>query len=390
MKRLTLLILSLIVILTPCCAHAEPALATTEQPPFDINAKSALLLEPTTGRVILEKDADTPFPVASIVKAMSLLLICDALEKGRIAETDMVTISKNAASQPGSEVFLDANVKYPVSDLLKSVVIASANDATVALAEHVYGSENEFVSHMNAKARELGMTKTTYINCTGLPAEGQGMSARDIAKVAAALVDRPAYRQYATQWLDTLKHPSGRITDLVNTNRLVRFYDGADGVKTGSTNEAGFCVAASATRDGMRLMAIVLGSSTSNARFNTARQMLDYGFDHYHMPLVAKAGDSLLSGVEVKGFGNNSVDIVSSGDLRVLVKKGEEERLRVEVEVEAPLAAPLYHDKPVGEIVVYIGNTEAARLPAYPATDVKLPGLLENVRTIFGKWMLYN
>lgn len=244
------------------CLAACPALAAPLEPvsSFDLQTPSYLLMEASTGQVILEQNADETRPVASVTKLMTLLLVLEALDAGTVSLTDSIVCSSNAAGMGGSQALLDAGSAYPLEDLLKSTIVASANDSAVALAEHLAGTEANFVERMNRRAAELGLTQTVYQNCTGLPAEGQHTTARDVANLSRQIGRHPLYYQYSTLWMDTLEHPGGRTTDLVNTNRLVRFFEGCDGYKTGSTDEARYCISATAQKDGMRLIAVLLGT----------------------------------------------------------------------------------------------------------------------------------
>lgn len=265
-------------------------------PPFQLETPSYLLMEPQTGQVILEHNADETRPVASVTKLMTLLLTFEALENGSISLRDSVVCSPNAAGMGGSQALLDAGSTYKLEDLLKSTIIASANDAAVALAEHIAGTEQAFVDRMNSRAQALGMSSTVYRNCTGLPDSDQHTTARDIATLSREMTKHPDYYQYSTVWMDTLTHPGGRTTDLTNTNRLIRFYPGCDGFKTGSTNEARYCIAATAKQGDMRLIAVVLGSPASLTRFNEARKLLEYGFFKLYVAECLRAGGCIESG----------------------------------------------------------------------------------------------
>ncbi len=356
-------------------------------PPFSINAESALLLEAGTGQVLFEKNADLARPTASLVKTMTLLIVLNEVAEERLALDEMVSVSKTAAATPGSQAFLDAGASYSVSDLLRCVVIASANDAAVALAERICGSESAFVEKMNERAAEMGLTGSAFKTCTGLPADGQHMNARDVAALSLALLEQEAYHTWATTWMDTLTHPSGRRTELVNTNRLVRTYEGADGVKTGSTAEAGYCVSASATKNGMRLIAVVLGSPSGKARFDAAGQMLDYGFDHYGVRVLVKAGEVIAAEVPVARGDKKSVDLVAQSDFSLLTRKGEQ--AEVTLQYEAPeLLAPLAAGQAVGEARVLRGGRDVGGVAVAPAQDVGAPGLLSGVYRVLRHWYL--
>ncbi|MBQ9299909.1 MAG: D-alanyl-D-alanine carboxypeptidase, partial [Clostridia bacterium] len=270
-----LLLAGIFLLSTGLAAFAQPL---ESEAPIALTAPSYLLMEADTGTVIFEKNADEQRPVASVTKLMTILLLLERIEAGQLSLTDTVTVSKTAAAATGSTALLDAGASYPVGDLLRATVVASGNDSATALAEHMAGTEQAFVQLMNEKAASMGLQNTVYINCTGLPAQGQHTTARDVAAIARAVCAYPLYFENSSLWLSQIKHPSGRVTDLTNTNRLVRFYQDCDGLKTGSTNEAKYCLAATAQRNGMRLIAVVLGADTSQHRFDDARAMLDYGF----------------------------------------------------------------------------------------------------------------
>ena len=276
MKRKWLVFLLILCLFFPALAKGEEPMESVV--PISISSPSAILTEASTGRVIFEKNADERRPVASVTKVMTILLTLEAIDGETIGKNDKVIVSPRAQSMGGSQAYLDAGSAYTVAELLKSVIIASANDSAVALAEYIAGAEEAFVARMNERAQELGLTNTHYVNCTGLPAQGHYMSARDVAKLSSELDRHPRYYEYSTVWMDEIAHKGGCKTQLTNTNRLVRFYTGCDGYKTGSTNEARYCMSATAKKDGMRLIAVVLGANAGQTRFDEARAMLEYGF----------------------------------------------------------------------------------------------------------------
>jgi len=281
--------------------HTALAAPLEAEPPFDTDCASAILIEPESGQIIFEKNADDERPVASIVKMMTILLALEAMDSGRVQPEDIVTVSENASGMGGSQVLLDTGEQQRLDTLVMCMIVASANDAAVAVGEHIYGSVKLCVDRMNERAVQLGMLNTHFVNCTGLPAEGQYTTARDVALLSAELFGHEKYFEYSGIWLDELQHPDGRVTQLTNTNRLIKLYDGCDGGKTGSTNEAGYCISATAVRDDMRLIAVVLGSSTGKIRFSTAQEILDHGFANYRKFPVAQEGAVLAERVPVAG-----------------------------------------------------------------------------------------
>ena len=392
-KILALLVALLLAFLAPVVqvAAAEegaPNAPLEPAPSFAIDAVSATLIEASTGRVIFAVNADERRPVASITKVMTILLALEALNAGEISLEDQVLCSQRAGGMGGSQALLDANQPYRLEDLLKSVIVASANDAAVALAEHIAGAEEVFVQRMNARAQELGLANTRYVNTTGLPAEGQYTTARDVAELSRHLDAHPLYYRYSTIWLDTITHRGGRVTDLTNTNRLVRFYDDCDGYKTGSTNEARYCLSATAKRGNLRLIAVVLGSSGSQARFDSARQMLDYGFANYQLTQVAKQDERIGMRVTVRRGAQDEVDAVIGHGLAMLMRRGEEKGLRLEAVLPDSVTAPIRQGDPLGEARVMRGDEEVARLPLVAGQDVLLPGFLEGLLRILEGWRM--
>jgi D-alanyl-D-alanine carboxypeptidase (penicillin-binding protein 5/6) len=381
-----------LALLTVLCALPGLALAN-EKPletsaPFELQTPSYLLMEAKTGQVILEKNADVERPVASVTKLMSILLVLEALENGHIRLSDKVLSSPNASGMGGSQALLDANVTYPLETLLKSMIVASANDSAVALAEYVSGSEDAFVRRMNARAQELGMTHTRYVNCTGLPAEGQYTTARDVAMVSRAVGAHPTFFTYSTVWMDKLTHPSGRVTDLTNTNRLIRFYEGADGFKTGSTNEARYCISATAARGSTRMIAVVLGTPASQVRFDEARKLMEYGFANYQLSQVAKEGDLIGLSVPVRFGGQKAVPVAVGEEVALLLTKGVDRDLRIEAVLEDSVAAPVAQGAQLGELRVMLGDEVLRTVPAVAAIPVGLPGYLEALIRILNRWKI--
>lgn len=364
-------------------AQAQPL---EREAPVALTAPCYLLMEAETGTVIFEKNADERRPVASVTKLMTALLLLERIENGQMALTDPVTVSKNAAAAPGSTALLDAGAVYPVGDLLRAAIVASGNDSAVALAEHAAGSESSFVALMNQKAADMGLKNTVYVNCTGLPAEGQYTCARDVAAIARAVCRYPLYFENSSLWLSQITHPSGRVTDLTNTNRLVRFYADCDGLKTGSTNEAKYCIAATAQRNGMRLIAVVLGADTSQHRFDDARAMLDYGFGAYTRTQVIAAGDLTGYQLPVTRGAKDAVQVAVGKGLSMLLRPGEAERLRVELSLPESIQAPQPAGTAVGVARVLLDGQVVAELPAILAEDARLPGYLEGIQRIREQW----
>lgn len=268
----------------------------------EVSHKSSILIERKTGKILYQNNAQEKLPIASVTKLMTILLTFESLERGEISLEDEVLVSENANGMGGSQIFLDANVKYKLGELLKSVIVASANDSCVALAEHIAGSEKNFVRSMNGRAFELNMNSTNYSNCTGLPSTDGYSSANDQAILLNKVLDYSLYHEYSSIWLEDFVHPGGRTTQMTNTNKLSRYYDGCIGGKTGSTNQAKFCLAVGAKRDDMELISVVLGADNSKERFALASNLLNYGFANFESKTIFSDKDLQDKTIKVKGM----------------------------------------------------------------------------------------
>ena len=375
------------LLLLPGIAQADE-LPMKAEAPITLTSPSAILCEASTGQVIFEKNADERRPVASVNKVMTILLTLEAVDEGRVSLEDQVTVSPRAASMGGSQAFLDAGERYKLSELLKTVIVASANDSAVALAEHLAGTEESFVRLMNTRAEELGLTNTHYANCTGLPAQEHYTTARDVAKLNPQLDLHPIYYRYSTIWMDEIKHRGGRVTSLTNTNRLIRFYPGCDGYKTGSTNEARYCVSATAKKEGMRLIAVVLGTPAGQTRFDEARAMLEYGFANVQLVTPIAQGQALDMTVPVRLGGRDEVSVLSGGTCSLLERRGEKNALSLEAALVEKVNAPVYAGDVLGEIRVKRGDEVVAVVPAVAGEDVQLPGMVDALIRIRDHFML--
>ena len=332
-----------------------------------VSCPSALLMEKQTGTVLFAQDEHTPREPASVTKIMTLLLVMEAIDSGALSYDDVVTGSAHAAGMGGSQIWLKENEQMTVRDLLKAVCIVSGNDAAVALAEHLAGSEDAFVERMNARAQELGMNDTHFVNCTGLPAAGHLTSACDIALMSRELIlHHPDIRQFTTVWMDSLR---GGESMLVNTNKLIRFYDGATGLKTGSTGSAGYCLSATAEKNGMELIAVVLKGKTSDERVSDAKSLLNYGFSTWS--LVTVTPDEVLPPVPVMLGVRGTVQPVLTSENTLLVEKTLANGLTKEVALAESVAAPVYAGDTLGQLTVRdaAGNT-VAELPILAGEDV--------------------
>lgn len=332
-----------------------------------LDAPSALLMEKQTGTVLFAKDEHTPREGASVTKVMTLLLTMEAIDSGALSYDDTVTGSAHAASMGGSQIWLKEGEQMRVEELIKAVCVVSGNDAAVALGEHLAGSEEAFVARMNERAKELGMNDTHFVNCTGLPAEGHVTSAYDIALMSRELIlHHPDIRRFTTIWMDSLRDGQSM---LVNTNKLVRFYPGATGLKTGSTSTAKYCISATAEKDGMELIAVILGGSTSDKRFADAKALLNYGFASY--ALVTAAPESPLPAVPVTLGTQKTVQTVLTPDNALLLEKNRAGGLTQSLALPETLEAPIEAGEPLGTLDIFdAGGTAVASLPLLAGESV--------------------
>ena len=355
----------------------------------DVPAPSAVLMDAATGTVLYEKDARQSLPPASVTKVMTLLLVMEALEDGTIGWDDTVIASEYAAGKGGSQVFLAPGEGMRMDEMLKSVVVSSANDCATALAEHVAGSEEAFVERMNARAKELGMDDTHFVNCTGLdddPAAAEHRSsARDIAIMSRELLKHDAIRNYTTIWMDTVR---GGKFGLSNTNKLVRFYKGTTGLKTGYTSAAGHCLSASAERDGMELIAVVMHCASSAERFSSAKQLLDYGFANF--ALAPPEPETVP--VPVRLGTRPAVNPVPQDDAPILVRKAQRGILRMQTELAPEVEAPVQAGQVLGQLRIYAGDELLSEIPMVAEADVPRLGVFGIAlrlldRICFGEYM---
>lgn len=338
------------------------ATALTED---EIGSPAAVLMDAATGKILYEKNIHEQRPCASITKVMTLLLVFEALDSGKIHLDDVVTASAHAASMGGSDIWLEEGEQMTADDMIKATAVASANDAAVALAEFVSGTEDEFVRSMNARARELGMNDTVFMNCNGLDEEGHITSAYDVALMSRELIKHEEIFNYTSIWLDTLR---GGETQIVNTNKLLKTYDGITGLKTGTTGDAGSCISATAERNGLSLIAAVLGADSGTQRFKDAAALLDYGFANYETACLGLSGE--LYPVTVEGGMSDTVDVVCPDTGYVTVPKGQAEGVKQSVELAESLTAPVKKGQKVGELSFSIDGEELARFDVTAADDV--------------------
>ena len=373
MKKLLSVFLSLLMIfsLSSFSVCAEPA-------EMELSAKSAILIEPETGKILFEKASHDRLPPASVTKIMTMLLVLEALDNGQFTLDDMVSTSSLAASMGGSQVFLEENEQMSVNDMLKAVAVASGNDAAVALAEFTAGSHEGFVSKMNERAKELGMNDTTFVNCNGLDDENHLTSAFDISQMSKEIIKHPKIFDYTTVWMDSLRN--GEF-GLVNTNKLIRFYDGATGLKTGSTSVAGFCISASAKRDNMNLIAVIMGAPTSKERFADATKLLNYGFSNYAIS-NSLVSEEELPDISVKKGKENSAKIGLSDDFKMLLEKSKIGKIEKNINLPEFINAPVNENQKLGEVEFFIDGESIGKSDIVSKATVKSLGFLGMLRRL--------
>ena len=325
------------------------------------NCKASYLMDDASGVQMYANNECKRLPIASMCKIMTLLLAFEAADAGDISYEEEFAVSERAAGMGGSQVFLGAGLVYRVDELLKSIAVCSANDSCVAIAERLAGSEEAFCERMNARAKELGAENTLFANCTGLPKEPQYSCAKDVALMLRELIRHEKYHEYARIRLEDFRHPDGRTTQMTNTNKLIRQYNGCDSGKTGFTNEAGFCLAASAKRAEMRVIAVVIGSSDSKARFEATTSLFDYAFQNFESKIYLAAGEPLEDEVSVRGSEVRSMKIAASSPLCVLRRRGVEEDYTLHYELEDALTAPVSKGETIGYAVLLRDGVEVMR-----------------------------
>lgn len=336
-----------------------------------LNAKSAILMEESTGNILYESNPDERLPIASVTKVMTMLLIMEAVDSGKISLDDMVTVSENAMSYGGSTMFLETGEQLTVNDMLKGIAVASANDGCVAMAEHLAGSESAFVDMMNEKAKELGMENTHFMNTNGLDEDDHYSSARDVAIMSRELMKHETIFNYTSIWMDTLR---GGKFQLANTNKLIRFYDGANGLKTGSTSKALCCLSAAAKRNDMQLIAVVLGAPTSAERFASAKSLLDYGFANYEVNTQITAGDEVQKIAVEKGV-DKEVGVVAGDSCSTLVKKGQEDNITKEIKIDETITAPIEAGQKIGTMTISRDGEVIADIDLNASSAVEKKGI---------------
>lgn len=377
-----LLVVLAVALFSVCAAVSAVFVPTARAEGFSAEGRSAYLVDAATFTPLYAKNENERLPIASMVKIMTVLLTLEAVDRGELSLDEKVPVSENAASMGGSQVFLDAGTEHRAGDLLKSVIVASANDSCVALAERVSGSVEGFVSDMNARAAELGMKDTRFANCTGLPAAESFSTAHDVALMFREVIRHPVYFEDAGVWLEDYVHPDGRTTVMTNTNKLVKFYNGCDGGKTGFTSEAKFCLAATAERDGMRVIAVVAGADSSKSRFNAVSSMFNHAFGSFKAEKLLGAGELAAQRVKVAGGKERSVGVTVSEDIVRLAPRSDKAAAELRLELPDKVKAPVRKGDVVGKGYVVVDGTTVREFDLVAAEDVARASIWDLFRRI--------
>ena len=378
----------LTIVLALCLLLFSAGGAWAQPDPDAMTSKSAILIEPMTGQVLFEKNADERLEIASVTKIMTILLTLEALDRGDITLQDQVRVSEYASSMGGSQVFLWPDETLPLYALLKATIVASANDADVALAEYIAGSYDAFIERMNNRAAELGMNNTRFSTSTGLPSDiPQYCTARDVSIMSAELIRHPTFFDYSTIWFENLTEARNN-TEIANTNKLVRDYQGCDGIKTGSTDAAGFCLSATAQKNNTRYIAVVLGAPGSNERFAEAATLLDYGFSHFDVVKVMNDGTMAKTDIPVKNGKEEFINGLVQGEKFILKPLTHEPQFERRVTIN-PVEAPVREGDTIGEMEFIVDGESVGTLPIVADRTVEKAGFWDYMDKILDNWMGY-
>lgn len=384
-KFLLYSVLCFVILSTNCGFASNILMAESKNDVLSFSAKSALLIDYNSNEVLYEKDSNAKLPIASMVKLMTILLTCESIERNELSVDELVQTSENASGMGGSQVFIDPFVSYKAGQLLKSVVLSSANDSSVALAEHLAGSESVFVDKMNKRAKELGMTNTLYANCTGLPAPEQYSCANDCAIVLKELTKHEIYHQYSSIWMEDFVHPSGRKTEMVNTNKLIRYYQGCDGGKTGSTSEAGYCLSATAQKGGMRIIAVVIGAKTGQDRFKEVTSLFNYGFANFENKTILDCSNAVIN-IDVDKAKTKQTAIFAERSAYGLCKKGENNEYQTDIQLNQDIVAPIKSGEVVGKLIITKNGKVIDEINLIVKEDIEKITLKDGFKKIISNW----
>ena len=351
-----------------------------------VNGKAVYLVDSATGTEMYSSRSDDRLPIASMVKIMTTLLALESVDREELSLDEMVPVSDVAASMGGSQVFLDSGKEYKAGELIKSIIVASANDSCVAMADRLSGSVEGFVNDMNERAKALGMNNTNFVNCTGLPAPESYSSAKDVSIMFRELIKHPKYFEYAGIWLEDFVHPDGRTTSMTNTNKLVRFYNGCDGGKTGFTSEAKFCLSATAERNGLRVVAVVIGADSSKERFASVSNLFGYAFSNYSAKVIQSKDDCIENSIRVLGGREKGISVAVKEDFKALVKKGDDGEYKVHFNLPATVKAPIVRGGEVGKAYLTRNGEVIGECPVVSVVDVEKARYSDTLKHICDEW----
>ena len=383
MKKLASLIMAILIAIMPM----NLSFANEDNAPLSVSSKSAILMDVGSGQILYEKNAHDKLPPSSVTKVMTMLLICEALDSGKITLDDSVQISDNAASMGGSQIFLEAGEVQKVDTLLKGIAVASANDGCVAMAEYIGGSVESFVDMMNAKAKELNMKDTNFVNTNGLPVDNHYTSAHDIAIMSRELLKHDVISKYLTTWMDQVVVGKKQITvGLANTNKLIKHYQGATGVKTGFTQQAKYCLSASAKRGDTHLVAVTLGAETSPERFKDATSLLNFGFANYESVKLCSKNDNIAT-LTLDKADEQKINLVAKEDLSVLIKKGGNKDFTRKIKVNENPTIPIKKGTNLGYVEIYQGKTLVGKVDLVNTKDIQKASYLKMLQRVIDEML---
>lgn len=354
---------------------------------YNIESKSAYLIDVDSGTVLFKKDENKHLPIASMCKVMTLLIAFDKISNNELFIDENVVISKNSSGMGGSQVFLEEDGEYSVDQLLKSIVVCSANDACVAIAERIACSEDAFVKLMNEKCKILGMDNTVFVNCTGLPKEGQYSCSKDVATMFSNLIKHDLYFKYSNIWMDKIIHPGDRITEISNTNKLVKYYNGCVGGKTGYTSEAGHCLTAFAKRNNTNLVSVIIGAPDSKTRFKESSDLFDFGFNNFYNKKVVDKSIQLEYDIDID-CAKNEAKLLAQEDVSFLMNKGDKQNFEVKFKPFENLKAPLYKNSVVGVLEIYKNDQLLKKVNVVLANEVQKKSFFDNIKNCIDNWSI--
>ena len=383
MKKIVSIVMTILIAIIPM----NISFANGDNAPLSVSSKSAILMDVGSGQVLYEKNAHDKLPPASVTKVMTMLLVCEALDSGKITLNDNVQISENAASMGGSQIFLEPGEVQKVDTLLKGIAVASANDGCVAMAEYVAGSVESFVDMMNAKAKELNMKDTNFVNTNGLPVDNHYTSAHDIAIMSRELLKHDVITKYLTTWIDQIVVGKKQVTvGLANTNKLIKHYQGATGVKTGFTQQAKYCLSASAKRGDTHLVAVTLGGETSPERFKDATSLLNFGFANYESVKLCSENDNMTT-ITIDKADEQKVNLVAKDDLSILIKKDGNKDFTRKIKLNENPTVPIKKGTALGYVEVYQGKTLVGKVDLVNTKDIQKASYLQMLQRVIDEML---